>query len=470
MTTLIMKFGGSALGTVPALTQVLSIILHEHRRWDRLLLVASALDGVTDMLLEAAHLAQVANQRGYRRISATLRTRHLALVEHLPLGQQERTVLKADIDRLLFEILDDCQTVANTPSDTLSPEISDRIVGVGERLSARIIAALLRENKLRGVAIDGTDIIVTDNVHGNASPIINLTKQRIENNLLPMLTRDIIPVVAGYIGATVDGKPTTIGRGGSDYTASVLAVTSEANEVWIWSDVDGMMSTDPREIDNARVIAEMSYDEVAELAYFGARILHSRMIYPLQRNNIPLRVKNVYKPQLPGTLIRHSQPGQIGRLKAVTSILGIGMTGNRSGSLANITKMVDDTLFETTGSRADVTISSQSASRSFLCFIVPTSAGGLEAVNAIRTNLVTHLKQLHDTATWNVQPVGIITAIGEGLDQMQGLNATILRQLDGIRIVGLAQGPSYCSLSVIVEQDATEAALQRIHDLVLSSG
>lgn len=465
-----MKFGGSALGTVPALTQVLSIILHEHKRWNRLILVASALDGVTDMLLESAHLAQVDNQRGYRRIAATLRTRHLALVEHLPLGQQERTALKADIDRLLFEMLDDCQTVANTPSESLSPEISDRIVGVGERLSARIIAALLRQNDMRGVAIDGTDVIVTDNVHGNASPIINLTKQRIETNLLPMLTRDIIPVVAGYIGTTVEGKPTTIGRGGSDYTASVLAITSEADEVWIWSDVDGMMSTDPREIEAARVIETMSYDEVAELAYFGARILHSRMIYPLQKNSIPLRVKNVYKPQLLGTLIHHSESGTSSRIKAVTSIPGIGLTANRSGSLSDITKMVDDTLFDTTGSRADVTISSQSSSRSFLCFIVPTSAGGLEAVNAIRANLVTHLDELHDSATWEVQPVGVVTTIGEGLDQMQGLNATILQQLDGIRIVGLAQGPSHCSLSIIVEQDATEAALRRIHDLVLSSG
>jgi aspartokinase len=193
------------------------------------------------------------------------------------------------------------------------------------------------------------------------------------------------------------------------------------------------------------------------------------MIQPLQRNNIPLRVKNVYKPQRPGTLIRHSSGEHISRIKAVTSIPGIGLTANRSGSLSNITKLVDDTLFDTTGSRADVTISSQSSSRTFLCFIVPTSAGGLEAVNAIRANLVTHLNNLHDNATWDVQPVSIVTAIGEGFDEMQGLNATILQKLDGIKIVGLAQGPSQCSLSVIVEPPATESALRRIHDLILSS-
>src|SRR5262245_55485517 len=139
MTTLIMKFGGTAVGTVSALSQVLSITLHEVKRWDRLILVASALDGVTDMLLEAAHLAQVANQRGYRRIAANIRTRHMALAEQLPLGVQERAALQADIDRLLFEMLDVCQTVASTPSEILSPEISDRIIGVGEKLAARVI-------------------------------------------------------------------------------------------------------------------------------------------------------------------------------------------------------------------------------------------------------------------------------------------------------------------------------------------
>lgn len=467
MSTLVMKFGGAAVGTVTALSQVLSIVLHEHKRWDNLLLVASALDGVTDMLLEAAHLAQVANQRGYRRIAATLRTRHLALIEQLPLGVQERSALQADIDRLLFEMLDECQTVANTPSDTLSPEISDRIVGVGERLSARIIAALLRQNTLRGVAIDATDLIITDNVHGNASPHFELTRQKIQLNLIPMMGRNIIPVITGYIGATPEGKQTTMGRGGSDYTASILALCTDATEVWVWSDVDGMMTTDPREIDSARVIQEMSYTEVAELAYFGARILHSRMIYPLQERQIPLRIKNVYKPQQHGTLIRETHHNTVTRLKAVTSINGVSLTANRSGSLAHIIKLVDDVLFETTGTHADVTISSQSASRSFLCFVIPTSVGGMEAVEAVQVVLLQRLAEIQEKAHWLVSPVTIVTAIGEGLDSVLGLDAKILQELDGLSLVGLAQGPSRCSLSVIMKPEEAEEALHRIHELTL---
>lgn len=469
MSTLIMKFGGNALGTVTALSQVLSIILHEKQRWKNLVIVASALDGVTDNLLEAAHLAQVSNQRGYRRITATLRTRHLALVDQLPLGAQERTSLQADIDHLLFEMLDECQHVADIPSDSLQPEVSDRIIGVGERLAARIIAALLRQNNLRGVAIDGTDLIVTNTIHGNARADVEQTQAKINENLAPMMSRDIVPVITGFIGRSTAGKPTTLGRGGSDYTSSLLAVCTNAREVWVWSDVDGMMTTDPREVDGARVIGELSYAEVAELAYFGARILHPRMIYPLRDRQIPLRIKNVYKPQAVGTLI-HQREGDRQDVQAVTYIPGIGLQADRSGSVAHITQIVDDVLFETIGTRADVTISSQSSSQSFLAFVIPTSAGGAENVEAIRVRLSNRLHAISDDVDWHIRPVSIISAIGDGIGKRLDIFADILQHLEGITVLGMAQGPSGCSLSVIIDPDHIEATLHRIHDMIVNTG
>lgn len=467
MSTLVMKFGGSSIGTPAALAQVLSIVIHEHQRWEQLLLVASALDGVTDMLLEAAYLAQMSNQRGYRRIAATLRTRHIAVVEALPLGNQERSALMADVDRLLFEMLDVCQSVANTPHEILSPAITDMIASTGERLSARIIAGLLRQNNLRGVAIDGIDIIVTDNVHGNATPDLTLTRDKIQNTLLPMLSRQIIPVVTGFIGATPQGKTTTMGRGGSDYTASILSVCVDADELWIWSDVDGMMSTDPREITSAQVIDQLSYNEVAELAYFGARILHARMVRPLAERRIPLRIKNVYKPQAVGTLI-HAQTPQQARLKAVTNIQGIALSAPRSGSTQAISRLIDDTLFRVTGNRAEVMISSQSSTQTFLCFVVPTSAGA-EAVDSLKSELNDALSQINDEVTWSVNAVSIVTAIGERIDEMNQLISQILSHLEGIRILSMAQGPSRCTLSFVVEMHNSEKTLQAIHSLVLAS-
>lgn len=469
MNTLVMKFGGSSVGNTTALTQVLSIVLHEYEHWNRLILVVSALDGVTDALIEAAHLAQLGNHRGYRRIIANLRTRHLALVEELLLSATERTALQADVDRLLFDILDLYHTMANAASETPPPDALDATIGVGERLATRIVAALLRQQGVRSVAMDTTDLIITDDVFGNATPNLPLTSARIAKMLIPTLERRIVPVLTGFIGATPSGKPTTLGRGGSDYTASVLAVCTQATEVWIWTSVDGMMSADPQELDQAQVIAEMSYDEVAELAYFGARVLHARMITPLREHQIPLRVKNVYKPQQPGTLVHALRPDPAGRLKAVTSIAGLGLSAALNGPIAPISNLVDQILFSATQNHADVMFASQSANHSFLCFLIPTSAGP-DAVHNARALLEERLSHHPDTAGWTVMPVSIVTVIRDQLDESPILTARVLQTLSGIRILGLAQGPSHCSLSIIIDSAQTERALHLIHEFILNSG
>jgi len=468
MTTLVMKFGGSSVGTTTALMQVLSIILHEREQWNRLILVASALDGVTDALIEAAHLAQLSNQRGYRRIIANLRTRHLALIEELPLNTTERTALQADIDRLLFDLLDIYQSMAQSPIDTVMPDRVDATIGVGEQLTARIIAALLRQNDLRSVAVDATSLIITDESFGNAMPNIALTRELVLSNLLPMLDREIIPVVTGFIGTTAKGKPTTMGRGGSDLTASVLGVCSKADEVWIWTAVDGMMSADPREVTGARVIPVLSYQEVAELAYFGARILHARMVGPLSEEHIPLRIKNVYKPQQPGTLIHDVDQNRPHALRAVTSIAGLGLSADSSGPLSTIVQMVDQSLVTTTHSHADVMISSQSSNKSFVCFLIPTSAGS-EAIHTARQWLEESLNHQSETQLWTVKPVSIITAISDRLDEWPELTAGVLESLGNTHILGIAQGPSHCTLSIVVDMQDAEDTLYLIHQLIINN-
>jgi aspartate kinase len=466
MSTLIMKFGGTSVGMTMGLTQLLSIVLYERERWERLILAVSALDGVTDQLIEAAHLALLNNRRGYRRIVATLRTRHLALIEHLPLGVNERNALQADIDRLLFDMLDVCQNMPDHLSEADQPEAIDRVIGTGERLAARIVAALLRQNNLRGVAIDANDLIVTDDVFGNATPILPLTRERIATHLLPLLNRGIIPVITGFIGATESGKPTTLGRGGSDYTASIVGVCSDAQEVWVWTDVDGMMTADPREIPEARVIPTLSYDEVAEMAYFGARILHSRMILPLRDRRIPLRIRNVFKPQQTGTLV-HTGTIPEG-FKAVTMIQGLGLEAPYSGSLANVAALVDDRLSRITGSHTDVMIASQSSSQSFVCLVIPTNAGP-DALHSLQSALAASLGKI-DEGSWTMRPVSVVTVIGSRIGEDHRMIGQLLTSLDGVRVLALAQGPSHANFSVVVEPEDTDAALAGIHGLILNSG
>lgn len=465
MGTLVMKFGGSSVGTTAALAQVLSIVLNEHERWEHVLLVVSALDGVTDALIDAARLAQVSNRRGYRRVVANLRTRHLALVEQLPLGATERAALQADIDNLLYDLLDSCQSLSDVPDQSARPEAVDNIVGVGERLAARIVAALLRQNHLRGVAIDATDLIVTDNVYGNATPNIPLTRTRIHQQLTPLLTRAIIPVITGYIGATVAGKPTTLGRGGSDYTASVLSICMDADEVWVWTDVDGMMSADPREHPDARVIPTLTYGEAAEMAYFGARLLHPRTVTPLRQQRIPLRIRSVFKPQQSGTLIGDRFPSPTPVLKAVTSAHGLGLSADRNEPMALIAALVDDLLFNMTGSRADIMISAQSAEQSFACFVIPTTAGP-DAVHTVRLAVEERLEQ-DKALPWTVRPVSVVTAIGSRMDETHALTVQVFQALNGVRVLAMAQAPSRYSLSVVVDPIDAERALGQIHNLIV---
>ncbi len=469
MATLVMKFGGASVATATALSQVLNIIAGEASQWDNVLVVVSALEGVTDMLLEAAQLARIANQRGYRRIAANLRSRHLAIIDQLPLHRPDHNTLQADIDQLLSEMLDHCREIAINLNEELAPDNSDSVVAVGERLSARIVAALLRHNGIRGAAVDGTDVLVTDEVYGNANPNLALTSQRVNELLVPMLQRNMIPVVTGFIGATVNGKTTTLGRGGTDYTASVISALLGADELWIWTDVDGMMTADPRELRNARVIPRLSYSEAADLAYFGARILHARMIAPLAQRELPLRIKNIGLPAQTGTLVLSNRKQGAPAIKAVTSIQGLSLRRPASGSLAGVTRLVGNTLFKTLGMRTEVMIASQSSSSSFLSFVIPTSIG-VDGVDRLQRALQAKMEGYPEKMPWEIGTVALVTAIGSELHRAPNLLAQVISSLDDIEIFGLALGASNSSVTVAMRLLNSREAMQRIHNLIVKSG
>jgi aspartate kinase len=460
MQTLIMKFGGSTVGTTMALTQLASIVLHEREHWERLLIVVSALDGITDQLIEAAHLAQLANRRGYRRIVANLRTRHLALIDHL-LSPNERTALLSAMDNLLYDMLERCQHLSDQSSNP-HPDALDAIIGVGERLAARIVAALLRDNGLRSVAIDTTDIIITDNTYTNATPEMRLTRERIETQLLPLLGRGILPVITGFIGATSNGIPTTLGRGGSDFTASILGTCSDASQVWIWTDVDGMMTADPAEIQSASTIETLSYEEAGELAYFGARILHSRMIGLLREHNIPLRVRNIYSPRQPGTSIQKDSTPTRSGLQAVTSIPAIALQMDGNGSLAQLTAIVDEVFVQQTGIPAETMIASQSPGKSLVCFVVPTTVGQ-DAAHTLQIALQDALQH----SQWIARIVTVVTAVGAGIQRSQDLSARLLLALHDIPLLAISANTGQCSLSVVLDSQMADEAIHRIHNLIV---
>ncbi len=467
MRTLVMKFGGSTVGTTIGLSQLVSIVLYEHERWDRLLLVVSALDGVTDQLIEAAQNARLGQQRTYRRVVANVRKRHMALTEALTLGSGELITLQNGLDSLLYDMLDQCESLAQTPASTQTDAL-DAIIGTGERLAARIVAALLRQTGLRCVAVDTTDLIITDSTHGNAIPNMTLTCERVESLLQPMVERGILPVLTGFIGATVGGEPTTLGRGGSDYSASILAVCAGAAEVWMWTDVDGIMSADPLDVPDSRSIPHLTYAEAEELASFGARILHARMIKPLHERDIPLHVRSVFMPRQPGTVITNRLNREHSQLQAVTSITGVGVRMEGAGSLAEITRITDELLFSLTGSRTEIAIVSQSTQQTFVCFVVPNVAGP-DAAHILQIALQDRIAEMAPQQNWKTELVTVVTAVISQIGLSHHWSARVLDAISGIDVLGTAYSPARSAISLVVHPRDAEQTLRKIHALIVPS-
>ena len=340
--------------------------------------------------------------------------------------------------------------------------LTDAIVGSGERLAARIVAALLRHNQLRAVAVDATDLIISDSVHSHATPDYERSRERVRTVLQPLLDRQILPVVTGFIASDAHDQPTTLGRGGGDLTAAVLATALDANEVWLWTNVDGLMSADPHYYPDARLISRISFAEAADLAYFGTHILHARMVKPLAEREIAIRLRNIYRTRVGGTQIETAVP-RGPAFKSVTGVLGLGLAAPVSGSLHRAAKFVDEGLDELTGSHVEAVLVAQSAGRSVLCFIIPTSAGH-EALYGLLQLLPERLD-----AGWEARPVGIVTVAGDmRANQPQAL-ATALQALNGLTVLAASPNPSGVSLSIAVEAPELPDAIERLHALILGA-
>jgi len=263
-------------------------------------IVVSAMSKVTDLLLDSLRKAEAGDEAGLDANIRTLADRHLTCCHQLlPKGFQETALdgvrgLIAEFERIAKGIL----MLGERPLSSV-----DRAIAIGERLSALLMAAYLESQGTRAAAVNAAQVIATDDVFGNATPLMEETREKSVAVLGPLLDQRVVPVITGFNAATLDGRPTTLGRGGSDFSAAILAASMDAEELWIWTDVDGIMTGDPRLIPDARVLDEITYNEAAELAYAGAKVLHPRTLAPLIERQIPVWSKNSFAPEKPGTRI-----------------------------------------------------------------------------------------------------------------------------------------------------------------------
>jgi len=469
MTTLTMKFGGTSVGSAEALAQAADIVLEQARQWDRVTVVVSAMSGVTDALTRGAQTAAAGDGETHRAIVTELRARHYRAVDELFPSDGERAQLLATVDEYLDEFGAFCRSIRVLGEVT--PRAMDAVTSLGERINARILAALLRQRGGSSEAVDATELVVTDGTFQNAVPLVEVTRARVSARLVPLLDAGTIPVVTGFIGATEEGVTTTLGRGGSDYSAAILGDCLDADEVWTWTDVDGVMTADPRMVPDARVIPVLSYSEVGELAYFGAKVLHPRTIRPVIERGIPLWVKNTFNPTCPGTRIVREPETALGTVKAVTTIKGLSMVTVEGRGMMGVPGIAARTFAAVASQGASVLMISQASSEQSICFVIPMETVR-PVIRAIEGEMALELARRDVDRIRSLDDVVIVTAVGAGMRGTPGVAARIFGALGqgNINVIAIAQGSSECSVSLVVAANDAADAVQAIHREVILNG
>ena len=458
----VMKFGGTSVGDATRIRSAATIAAEGSKKYS-IVMVVSAMSGVTNTLIAAAGKSAAGDENAAETLITTLRTKHREAIDALIHDTEKRRELLTEVEVLIDRAANYCRGCALLGE--LSPRALDVIAGSGERLTARIAAAVLREMGYRGVAFDATELIVTDDIHGGARPLADLTRGKTRAALGPLLETGVIPVVTGYIAATAKGVPTTLGRGGSDFSATILGAALGAQEVIIWTDVNGVLTADPRMVPDAVTLDEVSYSEAGELAFFGAKVLHPMTLRPVMESGIPVWIRNSFEPHKAGTKItqtaRLTPPHGV---KAVTATRDVALITVAGPGIIGVPDIAARIFAATASVRANIVMISQSSSQDSICFVVLV-ADAVRTEKALRDALhedVRHHELEHVTVNRNV---AVVAAVGENMCGTPGIAGRVFSTLgnEGINMIAIAQGSSEYNISFLVEAFAMEKAVKALH-------
>ncbi len=469
--TLVMKFGGTSVGSSAAMRDTADLILQARDMWGDVAVIVSAMGSkpvkVTDLLLQGAHAAYRGDRDTFPRLAALMRDIHYEAIDGLLSPEGERQIILAEIERFIERFTDLCSAV-NVLGE-LTPRALDAISGMGEQMSARILAAYLRELGYESEAIDATELILTDANFQNATPLAAGTRQRSQARLQPLLDGDAIPIITGFIGATADGVTTTLGRGGSDFSAAIIGQALDADEVWIWTDVDGVMSADPRLVPDAVSIPVLSFREVSELAYYGAGVIHSKAMRPCVESGIPLRIKNTFNPTHPGTVIEDDVAHRNGSLKAVTAIKGVSMITVEGKGMIGVPGIAARTFGAVARLDVSVLLITQASSEQSICFIVP-EASAAAVVGSLEDEFAEELRRRDIERIWSRSEIAIVTIVGAGIQTTHGIAGRVFSALGDhfVNVIAIAQGSTECGISVVVVGEDVVRAVQHVHELIVA--
>lgn len=464
---LVLKFGGTSVGTASAIAQAADIVRGLQKSGHEVVVVTSAMSGVTDRLLEAASAAVRGDRAATEEIASSLRSRHDAAAQELTTdgADRERTVAPVHACLDQFALLCDALTVLGEAS----PRALDAVASLGERMSIHLLAAALRSRGADAVPIDAATVIRTDETFQSAVPLMEETRRQADEVLLPVLRRGGVPVVTGFVGATADGVVTTLGRGGSDYSGAILGAAVSADEVWIYTDVDGVMTGDPRVVQGVRTLDALSYREMSELAYFGAKVLHPRTVLPALERGIPIRIKNTFNPSHPGTLVLGRGDDSDRQLKGVTAIRAQSLITIEGRGMLGVPGIAARAFGGVARTGTSVTMISQASSEQSICFLV-SAAAAPGVVEALKREFAHELERRDIESIWSLDHVVIVTVVGGAIRRTPGVAGRVFGALGaaGINVIAIAMGSSECSISLVVDAADADRAVQTLHDLISS--
>jgi aspartokinase/homoserine dehydrogenase 1 len=451
----VLKFGGTSVAT-PERIKIVGRILQAQAKTHRVIAVMSAFGGVTNQLLECARLAERGGN-GYEALYETLAKRHRDAVESL-VPRATRAETAAAVDGALTElreVLHGISLLRHAP-----PRALDTVGSFGERLSAAIISAYLSRH-MRAPFTDARQFVVTDDRFTHAAVDFPATNRKIKAWFRKVA--GTLPVVTGFIGATPEGVTTTIGRNGSDYTAAIVGAALDASVIEIWTDVDGVMSADPREVASAFVLAQVSYEEAMELSYFGAKVLHSATIAPAVAKRIPIHIKNTLRPNAPGTVISSQAGAWTGVAKGITSVDGVTLLTLRGLSMVGVPGTAERLFRALASGSVNVILISQASSEHTICFAV-ASSDAAAAVRAVKAEFRLELQQLLTTLDERKAQT-VIAVVGEGMKGHPGVSGAVFGALGrhNINISAIAQGASERNISFVIDTANQTRALNVIH-------
>ena len=473
--TLVMKFGGTSVGSVDALRRVTQIIKDARDEYPRVVVITSAMSGVTDLLLSCATLA--AQGQGIidslSEAESTLREKHFSAANALIQDEHLREETKQQIESLIQSLVDLCRAIAVLGE--ASPRALDAVASLGERMSVRLLGAVAESAGVQGRVIDSSEFIVTNSHFQNANPDFVVTTEKTRRCLNPILDDGEIAITTGFIGATSEGMITTLGRGGSDYSAGIIGSVLPADEVWIWTDVDGVMTADPRLVPSAKTLPEISYSEIAELAYYGAKVLHPKTIRPLVEAGIGLRICNTFNPSHPGTrLIANGQSNGKAYhgervIKAVTAIRKQKLVTIEGRGMLGVPGVAARAFGAVASTGTSVPLITQASSEQSICFAIPTESAA-QVLQALQRNFAIEISERDIDRVWATDDVSIITVVGIGMRHTPGVAGRIFSQLGnkGLNVLAIAQGSSEVSISLVVDTVDTECAVQALHELIVN--